>query len=60
MKIIGKGAFGVVYLHTMASTELAIKKENKVATFVCICIMLKYASFYIDSLSFVIRLYLNR
>ena len=45
METIGKGAFGVVYFHTMTSGEkLAIKKENKVHTYtyvICI-IMLNY------------------
>ena len=36
MEIIGKGAFGVVYLYTSTSEEtFAIKKENKVHSYLC-------------------------
>ena len=34
MEIIGRGAFGIVYLHIMTSGEkVAVKKENKVHTY---------------------------
>ena len=49
MEIIGKGAFGVVYLYTTTTGEkLAIKKENRVhrlTMYVILHIVLKYAYF---------------
>ena len=66
LEIIGKGAFGVVYLCTTCTIykeKLAIKKENKVRSYVpmyVICTMLKYVYFCVDSLSLVIQLCLKR
>ena len=51
MEIIGSGAFGVVYFHSMTSGEkVAVKKENKVLSFLCknyyICFKLCIHIFY--------------
>ena len=48
MEIIGKGAFGVVYLYTTTSGEkLAIKKENKVHSYLCNIYIYIYIYIYI-------------